>query len=80
MSVPGRSKRTPTQPPKPTSSGTKYTSGCGPHEPPLRFRAKVYSDFDDTAQCKLFDASFPRATVYPGYVPLMRALRGDSVV
>jgi hypothetical protein len=42
-----------------------------------RWPVKVYSDVDDTVQVRLYDHSFPRHTTYPGYVHLIRALRGQ---
>lgn len=46
-------------------------------ERPCIYPIKIYSDFDDTAQAKLFDRSFPSGTTYPGYLALIRALRGE---
>jgi hypothetical protein len=43
-----------------------------------RWPVKVYSDVDDTVQVRLYDHSFPRHTTYPGYVHLIRALRGQA--
>ena len=39
---------------------------------------KVYCDFDDTVQARLFDNSFPTGTVYPGYRGFIAAMRGDG--
>ncbi|RYE96489.1 MAG: hypothetical protein EOO41_04525, partial [Methanobacteriota archaeon] len=36
---------------------------------------KVYSDYDDTCQVRLFDHSFPNGTVYPGLRAFLEALR-----
>jgi hypothetical protein len=47
---------------------------------PWPWPVKVYSDVDDTMQVRLYDCSFPRSTTYPGYVHLMRALRGQAGV
>jgi len=38
---------------------------------------KIYCDFDDTVMPRLFDRSFPAGGVYAGYVPFVRALRGE---
>lgn len=38
---------------------------------------KIYCDFDDTVQARLFDRSYPSGTTYPGFVPFIRALRGE---
>lgn len=43
----------------------------------IRLPVKIYSDFDDTVQARLFDRSFPYSTTYPGYLELIKGLRGD---
>ena len=37
---------------------------------------KLYCDFDDTVQARLFDHSFPSGTVYPGLRGLLAGIRG----
>jgi hypothetical protein len=43
----------------------------------VQYRTKIYCDWDDTVRASLFDCSFPRNTVYPGYIAFIRALRGE---
>lgn len=43
---------------------------------PHWFPVKVFSDYDDTQQVKLFDHSFPNNTVYPGLRAFLLAAQG----
>ena len=59
-----------------------YMAGCAPSaaaaSPPRWWPCKVYSDYDDTQQVRLFDHSFPNATIYPGVGAFLLALAGRA--
>jgi hypothetical protein len=43
----------------------------------VNYRTKIYCDWDDTVRASLFDCSFPRNTVYPGFISFIQSLRGE---
>jgi hypothetical protein len=54
-------------------SGDNINAGGGK----VSFRTKIYCDWDDTVRASLFDCSFPRNTVYPGYISFIQSIRGE---